>query len=101
MVVSNLAVERDRWKEQDGSDAFSIFHVFAKDDAYLSLSASLFMINFRVDNLDELLQQLKDQGVKVYDKIEEEPYGRFGWFEDPNGTKVELWEPKKPSIQKS
>lgn len=52
------------------------------------------MFNFRVDNLEELLAELKAKGVQCEDKIEDYEYGRFGWFIDAEGNKVELWEPK-------
>ncbi len=51
------------------------------------------MINFRVDNLRELLDQLRDQGVNIVGEIEEYEYGLFAHIIDPEGTKIELWEP--------
>ncbi|KAF0247945.1 MAG: hypothetical protein FD167_2656 [bacterium] len=51
------------------------------------------MFNLVVDNLDETLQQVKEGGAEVVGNIQEEEYGRFGWFVDPDGNKVELWEP--------
>ena len=50
-------------------------------------------INFRVENLDELLNQLRAEGVTVDDKREESEFGKFGWIMDPEGTRIELWEP--------
>jgi predicted enzyme related to lactoylglutathione lyase len=52
------------------------------------------MINFRVKDLDRLLGQLKREAVKVDDKREEYDYGKFGWIIDPEGNRIELWEPK-------
>ena len=52
------------------------------------------MFNYRVENLDELLKVLREEGVTVIDKVEEVPYGKFGWIMDPEGNKIELWEPK-------
>ena len=52
------------------------------------------MINFRVDNLDQLLKTLREEGVQVDPKVEEYDYGKFGWIIDPEGNRVELWEPK-------
>ena len=97
----NLGIQRSasgtaefKWTEKEtGADAFSIFHVFSKEDKYFDPSTSQFMINFRVDDLDGILDQLRKNGVKVFDEIQVESYGRFGWNEDPNGNKVELWEP--------
>ena len=53
------------------------------------------MINFRVDDLDELLKALREEGVQVDDKVEAHEYGNFGWIMDPEGNRVELWEAKK------
>ena len=53
------------------------------------------MINFRVDNLDELLKALREEGVEVDPKVEESDYGNFGWITDPEGNRVELSEPPK------
>jgi predicted enzyme related to lactoylglutathione lyase len=51
------------------------------------------MLNYRVENLEGLLKVLREEGVIVIDKIEELPYGKFGWIMDPEGNKIELWEP--------
>tara|TARA_B100000749_G_C18250643_1_gene392170 strand:- start:506 stop:679 length:174 start_codon:yes stop_codon:yes gene_type:complete len=51
------------------------------------------MMNFRVENLVELLKVLKEEGVTVIGEIEEFEYGKFGWILDPDGNKIELWEP--------
>jgi predicted enzyme related to lactoylglutathione lyase len=51
------------------------------------------MLNFQVDDLDAVLQNLTAAGVSVDAKREEADYGRFGWFTDPEGNKVELWQP--------
>lgn len=54
---------------------------------------SSFMINYRVANLSELLPTLRSEGCNVIDKTEESEFGKFGWVIDPEGNKVELWEP--------
>jgi predicted enzyme related to lactoylglutathione lyase len=51
------------------------------------------MVNFRVDDLDELLAELAAKGVKVDPKREDYVYGRFAWIWDPEGNRVELWQP--------
>ena len=51
------------------------------------------MLNFRVADLDAMLLQLRAAGVRVEPEIEESPYGRFGWTVDPEGRRIELWEP--------
>lgn len=51
------------------------------------------MMNFRVDNLETLLETLKQEGVTIIGNIETYDYGKFGWIVDPEGNKIELWEP--------
>ena len=51
------------------------------------------MMNFRVENLVELLAVLREEGVTVVGEMEEYDYGKFGWIMDPEGNKIELWEP--------
>jgi predicted enzyme related to lactoylglutathione lyase len=57
-------------------------------------SAKEFMINYRVDNLDTLVEELKGQGVTILDEIETYEFGKFIHILDPEGNKIELWEPK-------
>ena len=57
------------------------------------------MMNFRVENLVELLDVLKEEGVRVVGEIEEYDYGKFGWILDPEGNKIELWEPIDSAFQ--
>jgi predicted enzyme related to lactoylglutathione lyase len=52
------------------------------------------MINFRVDDLDAMLAQLRAAGVEVIDETEDAPYGKFGWAVDPEGNRFELWQPR-------
>jgi predicted enzyme related to lactoylglutathione lyase len=56
-------------------------------------SDASFMVNYRVDDLHNLIKELKAEGCNVLDKIDESEYGKFGWVIDPEGNKVELWEP--------
>jgi predicted enzyme related to lactoylglutathione lyase len=55
------------------------------------------MVNFTVGDLDAMLAQLRAAGVEVDDKVEDFDYGRFGWLTDPEGNRVELWQPLDPS----
>jgi predicted enzyme related to lactoylglutathione lyase len=64
-----------------------------QDTKYFKPSEKQFMMNFRVENLVELLKVLKDEGVTIVGEIEEFEYGKFGWILDPEGNKLELWEP--------
>lgn len=52
-----------------------------------------FMVNYRVADLDALLQALREEGCQVLEKADDSEYGKFGWVIDPEGHKVELWEP--------
>ncbi len=52
-----------------------------------------FMINYRVDDVQALLQALRDEGCHVLDRFDDGEYGKFGWVIDPEGNKVELWQP--------
>ena len=53
------------------------------------------MLNFRVADLDAMLLQLRAAGVRVEQEVEESAYGRFGWTVDPEGRRIELWEPPR------
>lgn len=60
---------------------------------YYEPSANEFMINYRVDDLVKLLEVLKQEGVKIVGEMQEFEYGKFAWIMDPEGRKIELWEP--------
>jgi predicted enzyme related to lactoylglutathione lyase len=63
------------------------------DGEYFAPSTAAFMINYRVTDLAALLQALREEGCNVLDKTDESDYGKFGWVIDPEGNKVELWQP--------
>jgi predicted enzyme related to lactoylglutathione lyase len=67
---------------------------FAETTKYFEPSTKDFMINYRVDNLEALVEQLKNEGVTIVDKIESFDYGKFVHIMDVEGNKIELWEPK-------
>jgi len=69
-----------------------IFALFGKDDEYFP-TAQKVMINLEVDDLDAVLDRLIDEGVTVDPKRESYDFGRFGWFTDTEGNRVELWQP--------
>ena len=81
------------WKDTDGNDCMTQWSPFNEDTEYFDPSEKQFMMNYRVENLKELLEVLKSEGVQVIDKVEEYDYGKFGWIVDPEGNKIELWEP--------
>jgi len=66
---------------------------FNSDTKYFEPSKKEFMINFRVENIEELVKELKENGVTVCDEIEAFEYGKFVHIMDPEGNKIELWEP--------
>ena len=71
----------------------NIWRSFKSDTTYLEPGTASFMINFRVADLRALLAALKEEGCNVVDRTEESGQGKFGWVIDPEGNKVELWEP--------
>ncbi len=81
------------WKDEEGKKCSTQWSPFKDDTTYFEPSKKEFMMNFRVENLEELLKVLKEEGVTVVGKMEEYDYGKFGWILDPEGNKIELWEP--------
>jgi predicted enzyme related to lactoylglutathione lyase len=76
--------------EAQGTTAFSFFPV---DTGNSGEGEQQPIVNFRVDSLDEVLAQLAAAGARIDPKQEDYGFGRFGWFWDPEGNRVELWEP--------
>ena len=84
-----------KWPEDRAEDGgLTVWHVAGRDSQWFSPSNSSFMVNYRVDNLDELLTQLRAGGVEVIKGPDSDDNGKFAWIMDPDGNKVELWEPK-------
>jgi catechol 2,3-dioxygenase-like lactoylglutathione lyase family enzyme len=83
------------WREKDNPDRIghTAWALFPTNTSYFGSSAAPMMINYRVANLDRLLEQLRRAGVPV-EKVEDGEYGRFAWITDPEGNRIELWEPK-------
>jgi predicted enzyme related to lactoylglutathione lyase len=75
------------------STGMTVFAHFPADTTYFGAGPQQAMVNFRVDNLDQLLAQLAADGVRIDTKREDFDYGRFAWIWDPDGNRVELWEP--------
>lgn len=83
-----------RWGRDNPAGAGSTtWRPFAETTSYFAPSAAPFMINFRVENLHALLAALRAEGCAVDDQVDESASGRFGWVTDPEGNRVELWEP--------
>ena len=87
------------WKDNEGKDCSTQWSPFQEDTKYFSPSEKQFMMNFRVENLEELLKVLKEEGVTIVGDMETYEYGKFGWILDPEGNKIELWEPIDTAFQ--
>ena len=82
-----------KWPDDKRDDGgLTVWHVAAKDSDWFSPSSSPFMINYRVDDLDELLVQLREGGVEIVKGPDQEQNGKFAWIMDPDGNKIELWQ---------
>jgi predicted enzyme related to lactoylglutathione lyase len=86
-----------KWKDLDNpsaeAPAQTIWSPFKNESKYFEPSEKPFMFNYRVENLVELLAVLKDEGVTQVGEMETFDYGKFAWIMDPEGNKIELWEP--------
>jgi predicted enzyme related to lactoylglutathione lyase len=101
----NLGIQLEPWggailkwtDDKAGDGGLTVWHVAAKDTQWFSPSGSSFMINYRVDNMAELLEQLKQNGVELVKGPDADDNGTFAWVLDPDGNKVELWQPAASS----
>ena len=83
-----------RWPDDQAEDkGLTVWHVAERDSQWFSPSGSPFMINYRVDDLDALVAQLRTDGIDLVAGPESHENGKFAWIMDPDGNKVELWEP--------
>ncbi len=83
-----------RWTDDKVVDGgLTVWSTANSDSKWFAPSESSFMINYRVDNMDELLDQLKQNGVEILKGPDAEDNGKFAWIMDPDGNKIELWEP--------
>ena len=83
-----------RWQEEDGSakSGYTLWTPFPEDTKYFGSASQSFMINYRVDDIEALVTELKKEGVTLLDEIEASEYGKFVHILDPEGNKIELWE---------
>src|ERR1700748_1303203 len=85
------ADEHGAWRQEDG---LTVFATFDPDTDYFGSRAQQTMLNFRVRDLDAMLAQLRTKGADVDEETQDmEGAGRFGWVTDPEGNRVELWQP--------
>lgn len=84
------------WRDKDDSTKKGLtqWNPFKETTTYFEPSTKDFMINYRVDDLEALVAQLKTEGVTIVDTIEDSDYGKFVHILDLEGNKIELWEPK-------
>lgn len=87
------------WREADAPEKLgqTVWSLFPRETTYFDPSSASWMVNYLVENLERMLAQLREAGVTIEGEIVEgeavEKYGRFAWVLDPEGNKVELWEP--------
>jgi len=105
-----LGLEIEAWGSTHGTsftpeampaNAFTVWSTFASDTEYFGDRRQSFMINLVVDNLDAALARVRAAGSKVIPEKEEHDFGRFGWIVDPDGNRVELWEPPEKMPESS
>lgn len=82
-----------RWVDEAGAPAGGTTVWSIGEGSYFAPSKAPFMVNYRVADLQALIEALRQEGCQVLDKVEESEYGKFGWVMDPEGNKVELWQP--------
>ena len=70
-----------------------VWSPFEAGTKYFAASEKPFMINYRVHDLEQVLRVLREEGVEVEERTEESEFGKFGWAMDPEGNRIELWEP--------
>ena len=82
------------WRDVENAEkkCATVWSMFGDDSKYYEPSKKDFMFNYRVENLEELLKLLKEEGVEQVGEVETLEYGKFAWIMDPEGNKIELWE---------
>jgi predicted enzyme related to lactoylglutathione lyase len=83
------------WNQPDSpaKDNCTAWCIFPASTKYFGAGTANFMMNYVVDDLHATLKALRDEGVPVDEKVDEFDYGKFGWITDPDGNRIELWEP--------
>ena len=87
------------WRERDNPEReqVTVWSIFQGSTTYFEPSSASFMVNYIVDDLDALLDRLAKEGVRIDSKRQDESYCRFAWIYDPDGNKIELWQPVNPA----
>lgn len=89
-----------RHSENPNKKGYTAWSIFNENTEYTNPSKKDVMVNYRVENLEELLKVLEEEGVEIVGEMEVFEYGKFGWIMDPNGYKIELWEPNDKEYDK-
>ena len=98
----HLGIEVEEWggfafrwasPENPGGTGTTVWSIFPDTSTYLAPGTARFMVNYRVDDLHAVLAALRAEGCAVDDKVDESEFGKFGWVVDPEGNKLELWQP--------
>src|SRR5689334_3998246 len=105
----NLGLSLESWggailewsADNAGDGGQTVWSTADSDSKWFSPSQSSFMINYRVDDLDEMIEQLKTNGVEIIKGPDEDYNGKFAWVMDPDGNKVELWQPMAAEEEKA
>jgi predicted enzyme related to lactoylglutathione lyase len=84
-----------QWTDDDGKPApgMTVWSIATEQSNQFAPSTAPFMVNYRVDDLGALIDALREEGCNVLEKVDDSEYGKFGWVIDPEGNKVELWQP--------
>ena len=95
--IDTYSEEQDGvWRQEAGPTVWS---PFPQDTTYFGRPEQAFMVNLRVRDLDAMLAQVRATGATVIDDVQEmEGLGRFGWVEDPDGNRIELWQPAPETL---
>ncbi|MBL8347134.1 MAG: VOC family protein [Rubrivivax sp.] len=84
-----------RWQHEGNPQGLgsTVWSIFEPGSTYFAPSTAPFMVNFRVSDLDAVLAMLREEGCAVDEKVERSEFGAFGWVMDPEGNRIELWQP--------
>lgn len=94
---THLGIDVQAWGgtsyRSQGPDEVTVWSLFPESSDYFAPSEARCMVNYRVDDLDAVLAALRAEGCAVDEKTESSEFGKFGWVVDPEGNKLELWQP--------
>lgn len=83
------------WRDlESGQPGETLWSLFPRSSKYFEPSTASFMLNYRVDDIDAVVAALREEGIEILGR-EDYDYGRFAWIMDPEGNRIELWEPAK------